>query len=104
MAHSRPAKPWLHGASGYWCTSVNRRRIYLDKDYQAAARKLRQLCAEEKRQDQAGTNWSEVPLADLVDEFLDDIKARKKPVTHQSYRYRLLRALRVNTGVKVQRS
>lgn len=95
MPRQRPVKPWLHDASGYWCTSVNRKRIYLDKDYQAALRKLRQLRADEKRQQQAGNDWSDVPFVELVDEFLDDIKARKKPVTHQSYRYRLLRALRV---------
>ena len=50
MPRQRPVKPWLHDASGYWCTSVNRKRIYLDKDYQAALRKLRQLRADEKRQ------------------------------------------------------
>ena len=87
MPRQRPVKPWLHDASGYWCTSVNRKRIYLDKDYQAALRKLRQLRADEKRQQQVGTDRSDVPFAELVDEFLDDIKARKKPVTHESYRY-----------------
>ena len=83
MPCQRLTKPWLHEASGFWCTSVNRKRVYLDKDYQAACRKLRELRAEQKRQEQAGQQWSEMLFADLVDEFLDDIKARKKPITHE---------------------
>ena len=95
MPRQRLTKPWLHEASGYWCTSIDRTRIYLDKDYRVACRKLRDLRADRKREEQSGREWNEAPFADLADEFLDDIKARKKPVTHESYRYRLLRALRI---------
>lgn len=102
MPRQRFTKPWLHEASGFWCTSINRKRVYLDRDYKVACRQLRELRADQRRQEQTGPEWLEMPFADLVDEFLDDVKARKKPVTHQGYRYRLLRALRViGTGLRV---
>ena len=97
MSRRHQQKPWLHEASGYFCTSVNRRRVYLDKDYQVACRKLRELRAEQKR-GAVARDWLDAPFADLADEFLDDLKARRKPETHQSYRYRLLRALKVLGG------
>jgi hypothetical protein len=87
-------KLWLHQASGYSCTSVNRRRVYLDKDDRVACRKLRELRTDQKRGNVAG-NWLDAPFADLADGFLDDLKARRKSETHRSYRYRLLRALKV---------
>ena len=95
MPRQRFLRPWFHEASGYWCTSVNRKRVYLDKDYRVAARKLREIRYADKRDQQAGREWSEAPFSDLADEFLDDIKARKPAVTHDGYRYRLLRAMRV---------
>ncbi|MBX3426580.1 MAG: tyrosine-type recombinase/integrase, partial [Pirellulales bacterium] len=94
MARRTTGKPWLHEPSGYWCTSVARRRIYLDKDYKVACRKLRELRAEHlKTQQGAGSDWLRAPFADLADEFLDDVKARRKPQTHLGYRNRLARAL-----------
>ena len=102
MARRRHPRPWLHQKSGYWCTSQNGKRIYLDRDYKVACRKLREWLADQEREKQGGTEWSDVPFSDLCDEFLDDVKARKKPATHQSYRYRLLRALQVlGTSLRV---
>ena len=96
MARRSTGKPWLHEKSGYWCTSVDRKRVYLDRDYKVASRKLRQLKADLRRKEQGASNeWLDVPIADLADEFLDDIQARRKPNTHAGYRYRLLRALQV---------
>ena len=95
MARKRSSKPYLHKASGCWCTSVDRKRVYLDKDYRVACRKLRELRATETREKQGVTEWFDVPFASLADEFLEDIMARKSASTHQSYRYRLLRALRI---------
>jgi integrase len=101
MSRSSRQKPWLHQASGYFCTSVNRRRVYLDKDYQLACRKLRELRAEQQR-GAAARDWLDAPFADLADEFLDDLKARRRPTTHESYRHRLLRALKVlGTHIRV---
>lgn len=95
MPRRHSPKPWLHERSGYFCTSINRQRVYLDKDYQLACRKLRQLRAEQKRGEAGARDWLDAPFADLADEFLDDLKARRKPETHKSYRYRLLRALKI---------
>lgn len=95
MPRQRLSKPWLHQASSYWCTSIDRKRVYLEKDFRVACQKLRQLRAEQLRSAQAGPDWTAAPFADLADAFLDDIQARKKGDTHRSYRYRLLRALRI---------
>ncbi|MFV2068267.1 MAG: tyrosine-type recombinase/integrase [Pirellulales bacterium] len=96
MARRPSGKPWLHEQSGYWCTSVERKRVYLDTDYKVACRKLRQLRADQKKSEQgAATEWLQSPFVDLADEFLDDIQARRKPDTHTGYRYRLLKALRI---------
>ncbi|QEG36203.1 tyrosine-type recombinase/integrase [Bythopirellula goksoeyrii] len=95
---SRPStgKPWLHESSGYWCSSVERKRVYLDKDYKTACRKLRQLRSERKKAEQgASSEWLTAPISDLADEFLDDILARRKPSTHTNYCYQLLRALSI---------
>lgn len=69
--------------------------MYLDKDQKVACRKMREIRAAEKREAQGVTEWSDAPFAALADEFLEDIKARKSESTHQAYRYRLLRALRI---------
>ncbi len=52
MARRSTGKSWLHEKSGYWCTSVDRKRVYLDQDYKVACRKLRQLKADRKRSEQ----------------------------------------------------
>lgn len=96
MARRSTGKPWLHKKSGYWCSTVAGKRVYLDKDYQVACRKLRELLADLKREEQGVSfDWLDSPIANLADEFLDDVKSRKKPQTHTSYRYRLLCALKI---------
>ena len=95
MARKKSTRPYLHKASGRWCTSIDRKRVYLDKDYAVACRKLRELRAAEARESKGVSDWFDIPFAELADEFLDDIRARKSAATHQGYRYRLLRALRV---------
>lgn len=103
MARRSSGKPWLHEKSGYWCSTLSGKRVYLDKDYQAARRKLKQLRADIKRAQQGATlEWLDAPIGELADEFLDDIQARKKPATHTGYRYRLLCALRIiGAGTRV---
>ena len=96
MARRSSGKPWLHERSGYWCSTIGGKRVYLDKDYKVACRKLRQLLAELKREEQgAHLQWLDASIVNLCDEFLDDVQSRKKPATHASYRYRLLRALKI---------
>jgi len=56
MARRSTGKPWLHEKSGYWGTSVDRKRVYLDKDYRVANRKLRQLFAWAIRHDLSTEN------------------------------------------------
>lgn len=98
MAGKNSGKPWLHEASGLWCTSDHGKRIYLDRDYKVAWRKLREFLAERKRRRQlerqgVSEDWLDRSLAALVEEYLNDIKARKKPNTYEGYRYRLMRSL-----------
>lgn len=102
MARKPSGKPWLHGASGWWCTTIAGKRKKLDKDYRAACRKLKSLLNHQKRGLLGTQDWLEVSFAELADEYLSDSKARKKPATYQSRRYRLLRALRsLGTTVRV---
>ena len=102
MPRQRFSKPWFHQSSGYWCTSVNGKRSYLDKDYTVACRKLKQLRADQLGGKPVGPDWIDAPFADLADEFLEDTKARRKPSTYAVYRYRLLRALKIlGTAIRV---
>ena len=102
MARKHSGKPWLHGASGWWCTSVDGKRRKLDKDYRVACRKLKALRSEQKREQAGGRDRLDVRFAELADEYLADSLARKKPATYESRRYRLLRALRIlGTAVRV---
>ena len=91
----RSPRPWFHKKSGYWCTSKRGRRIYLDKDYNVAASKLRALRVDDERENQCGTEWLDAPFVRLADEFMEDIKARRAEATYSGYRYRLRRALRI---------
>jgi len=54
MARKPSDKPWLHGASGYWCATVNGKRRKLDKDYRVACRKLKALGSKKKREQAGG--------------------------------------------------
>lgn len=99
MPRKASDKPWLHAKSGFWCITVNGKRAYLDRDYRAACSKLKTLRSEAKRQVAGGRrDWLDASFAELVDEYLSDIKARKKP---GNYSYSLLRALRI-LGTKVE--
>ena len=101
MARKNSGRPWLHGASGWWCTTVAGKRKKLDKDYRVACRKLKALATQQKRQRAGGSDWLDAPFSELADQFLADTKARKRPATYTSRRYRLLRALRI-LGTKVR--
>lgn len=96
-------RPWLHAASGYFCTTIDRKRVYLDKDYRASCQKLRAMRLAQRTGDaRINTEWLDATLVELADVFLDDIEARKRPETHRAYRHRLLRALRIlGTTIRV---
>ena len=85
-------KPWFHAASSFYCTSIDGKRVYLDRNYRVACRKLRDIRQRQNGREPA-RDWLEEPFADLADELLDDVRARKKPATYASYRHRLSRAL-----------
>ena len=91
----KPAdKPWLHKASQTWCITLDGKRQYLDRDYKVACRKLRKLRAEQERIRQGGREWLDALFADLADEFLTDVKARRAAGTYRNYREQLLRAMK----------
>jgi hypothetical protein len=50
----------------------------------AAQRTLKKLSQEKRRGDAGQKEWLDAPFSDLADEFLDDIKARRKPTTYGS--------------------
>jgi integrase len=102
MARKPSNKPWLHGASGWWCATIGGKRKKLDKDFVAACRKLKALRVQAKKGLIGNRDWWDAPFSQLADEYLDDIKARKKPATYRSFRYGILRALKVvGTTVRV---
>lgn len=95
MPRKPSSKPWLHEASGFWCATVAGKREYLDRDYRVACRKLKALRNKKKREQAGGREWLDAAFAELADEFLSDIKARKQPATYSGFRYRLRRALEI---------
>jgi integrase len=95
MARKSSGKPWLHGASGWWCATIAGKRKKLDKDYKVACRKLKARIAQAKRGDGALREWLDATFSELADEYLDHIKATKKPASYRSFRYGILRALRI---------
>ncbi len=78
-------KPWFHAPSGFWCAQIAGKRHYLDRDPQAAQRKLKKLLQDRRRGDAGQKEWLDSPFSDLADEFLDDVKARRKPATYRGY-------------------
>jgi integrase len=94
-------KPWLHAKSGFWCTTFHGRREYLDKDYRAACKKLDALRKKIQAGEPQGRDWLDASFAELADEYLADLKARKKLGTYTAVRYRLLPALKV-LGTKLR--
>jgi integrase len=102
MARKSSDKPWLHGASGWWCTTIGGKRKKLDRDYKAACRKLKALRVQAKKGLVGNRDWWDAPFSDLADEYLDFIKAKKKPATYDNFRYAILRSLKIiGTGVRV---
>ena len=95
MARKPSAKPWRHQASGLWCATVRGKRVYLGRDYRAACRQLRELRARAEREETLGRDWLQATFAELADDYLEDVQARREPGTYVSARYRLLRALKV---------
>lgn len=79
-------KPWFHAPSGFWCAQIRGKRHYLDRDPDVSLRKLKKLLQDEKRGDAGKLEWLDAYFSDLADEFLDDVKARKKPRTYGSYK------------------
>lgn len=95
-------RPWLHTASGYWCATIEGRRVYLDRDYKVAERKLRAQLAELKRRAAGASDWLDRSFAEFADRFLDDKQKSCAPSTYEGYKHRLARALRVlGTRVRV---
>lgn len=95
MARKPSGKPWLHGASGWWCATIGGKRKRLHKDYRAACRKLKALQTASKRGGLGERDWLDAPFSVLADEYLANVQAGKKPATYRSLRYRLLRAIRI---------
>jgi hypothetical protein len=95
MARKPSSKPWLHTPSGFWCATIRGKREYLDRDVRVASPKLKATLTQATGGDLTSGEWLDASFATLADEFLADIKVRKKPATYTSYRYRLLRALKV---------
>ena len=91
-ARPQSRKPWFHAPSGFWCSQIAGKRHYLDRDPAAAQRKLNKLLQEQRRGDGPHREWLDAYFSDLADEFLDDVKARKKPATYRSYHEMLVLA------------
>jgi integrase len=95
MARKPSDKPWLQGATGWWCATVAGKRVYLDKDYTAACRKLKSRRARAKKGVVEDRDWLDATFSELADEYLDHIKATKKPNSYSAFRYGILRALKI---------
>lgn len=87
-------RPWLHKASGQFCATVEGRRVYLDRDYRVACRKLRERIADAKRRAAGADEWLDRPLVELADKFLEHIQQTRKSATYTGYQARLTRALK----------
>ena len=102
MARKPSQRPWLHAKSGYWCATIAGKRVYLDRDPRVAERKLKHIRTEQKRNGNVCRDWQDASFAELADEFLSDLQARRKPGTYEQARYGLLRALRIlGTSLRV---
>ena len=95
MPRKASDKPWLQNATGWWCATVNGKRVYLDKDYKVACRKLNILLARKRQESDFERDWLDAPFCKLADEFLEKLRVLRKPGTYTAYRYDLLRAIRV---------
>ncbi len=88
-------KPWLHGASAWWCATVGGKRRKLDRDYKAACRKLKALQVQAKKGLVDNREWWDAPFSELADKYLDIIQVQKKPATYHNFRFAILRALTI---------
>ena len=95
MARKVSNKPWFHEASGFYCTTHLGKRVYLDKDPEVAQRKLKKLRSGVSSNSKLDREWLDATFAELTDEFINDVRERKGEDAATSYKYRLLRALKV---------
>ncbi len=95
MARKPSDKPWLQGAAGWWRATISEKRVYLDKDYTAACRKLKSLRARVKKGVIENRDWLNATFSELADEHLDHIELTKKPNSYPAFRYGILRALTI---------
>lgn len=96
MGRKPSLKPWFHSPSGCWCATVKGKRKYLDKDEEVAGRKLQAIRKKARQEKKAkDRDWLDATFAALADEYMADIEARREKNTYNSYRARLLRALRI---------
>jgi hypothetical protein len=101
-ARPQQRKPWFHAPSSFRCAQIAGKRHYLDRDPQAAQRKLKKLLLDKRRGDAGQKEWLDAPFADLADEFLDDVKAQKKPATYRTYQEMLeLAQQHMGVGLRV---
>ena len=66
------------------------KRVYLDKDYNAACRKLKSRRARAKKGLVENRDWLNATFSELADEYLDHIEATKKPNSFLAFRYGIL--------------
>lgn len=96
MGRKASDKPWLQGATGWWCATLRGKRVYLDKDYRVACRKLKILREQEKRGEQPDKrDWLDSPFRILAAAYLEKLKGLRKPATYRAARYDLVRAGRI---------
>lgn len=96
MARKVSSAPWLHKSSGFWCSTLAGKRVYLSKDRESACRALQVLRGNpERTQDESGSEWHDQAFVSLADLFLFDAEHRVKKSTFTGYRFRLLRALKI---------
>lgn len=89
----------LHRASGQWYETIDGKRHYLGKDYQAAKRRLAELVRQQKKDEQGGANdWARSPLVSLIDAYLDDCSTRCATTTIANYVHCLRRITEVLGG------
>jgi integrase len=101
-ARPSPRKPWFHAPSCFWCAQIAGRRHYLDRDPGVARRKLKKFLQDQLRGDVGRREWLDAFFSDLADEFLDDVRTRRKPSTYRGYREMLeLAQRRLGTDLRV---
>ena len=75
-------RPGFTGPLAGGCATIGGRRKKLDKDFVAACRKLKALRVQAKKGFVGNRDWWDAPFSELADEYLDFIKAKKKPAIH----------------------